>query len=131
MRRGSLVDQQVAQVDIRVAEIVSEYPFTKVLEKQLAGRRLAKELSALMARAVESDIGFDVIGHETAEEGREQPKPILNNAGNNLLGVIGRSLLAEVDIAVDLPDQVDNGKISHLVQIRDRPQRCFKPYRAH
>ena len=98
----ALVDQQIAEVDVGIAQVVAEDALAEVLEEELARRRLAVELAALVARAVEGDVGLAVIGHEPAEERRQQAHAVLHEAGDDLLGVEGRGLLAEVDVAVDL-----------------------------
>ena len=48
--RRTLVDQQVAEVDVGVAEVVAEDALAEILEEELPGRRLAIELAALVAR---------------------------------------------------------------------------------
>ena len=48
--RRTLVDQQVAEVDVGIAEVVAEDALAEILEEELPGRRLAVELAALVAR---------------------------------------------------------------------------------
>ena len=72
LRGGALVDQQVAEVDVGVAQVVAEDALAEVLEEELAGGRLPVELAALVARAVEGDVGLGVVGHQPAEERRQQ-----------------------------------------------------------
>ena len=64
LRGGALVDQQVAEVHVGIAEIVAEDPLPEVLEEELAGGGLPVELTALVTRAVEGNVGLGVVGHE-------------------------------------------------------------------
>ena len=48
--RRTLVDQQVAEVDVGVAEVVAEDALAEILEEDLPGRRLAIELARLGGR---------------------------------------------------------------------------------
>ncbi len=57
LRGGALVNQQIAEVHVRVAQIVAEDALAEVLEEDLARRRLPVELTALVSRAVEGDVG--------------------------------------------------------------------------
>ena len=125
------VDQQVAEVDVGIAEIVAEDALAEMLEEQLARRRLAEELPALVARAVEGDVGFSVIGHQPAEEGRQQRSAIFHQAGDHLLGIKGRRLLTEIDVAVDLASQAQHGHVRNPVRIGQRPERRAKADLAH
>ena len=59
----AFMDQQVAEIDIRVAQIVTEDALAEVLEEELPSRGLAIELTALMSRAIEGDVCFPIIGH--------------------------------------------------------------------
>src|SRR5689334_22196843 len=79
-----------------------------------------------MARAVEGDVRLAVIGHEPAEEWRQQRLAVHHQAGDDLLGVEGRRLLAEVDVAVHLPGQVQLLHLGKLMRIRERPERRAK-----
>ena len=69
------MDEQIAEVHVGVAQVVAEDALAEVLEEELAGRRFAVELAALVARAVEGDVGLGVVGHEPAEEGGSRLMP--------------------------------------------------------
>ncbi len=72
LRGRAFVDQQVAEIDVGVAQVVAEDALAEVLEEELAGGRLSVELAALMTRTVERDVRFGVVGHQPAEERRQQ-----------------------------------------------------------
>ena len=133
LRGGALVDQQVAEVHVGVAEIVAEDPLSEVLEEELAGGGLPVELAALVTRAVEGDVGLGVVGHEAAEERGQQAHPVVDDAGHDLLGVEGGGLLSEVDVAFDLSDHFQHADVRDPVRVGEGPQRrpeAHRPYRA-
>ena len=72
----AFVNQQIAEVDVGIAQIVAEDLLAEMLEEQLAGGRLAIELAALVARAGERDVCFGVVGHQPAEERRQEAHPV-------------------------------------------------------
>ena len=74
-----------------------------------------------MAWAGEGDSRLAVIGHQTAKERRQQRRAVLDDTGDDLFGVEGGSLLAEVDIAVDLAGEPEYGEIGYAVGIRQAP----------
>ena len=74
---GADVNQQIAEVDVGVAQIVAKDLLAEVLEEELAGGRLAVELPALVAGAGERHVGFGVVGHEAAEERRQQAHAVV------------------------------------------------------
>ena len=127
----ALVDQQVAEFDIGVAQVVAEDGLAEVLEEQLPRRRLAIELPALVAGAVEGDGRLAVVGHQLAEEGRQQAHAVLDEAGDDLLGVEDRRLLAQVDVALDLAQPADHRQFADAVRIGQGPQRRAKAQAAH
>ena len=102
LHRRAFVNEKVAEVDIGIAEIVAEDALTEMLEEELAGRRLAIKLTTLVARTIKGDVGLAIIGHEAAEEGRQQRLAIFHQACDHLLGIEGGRLMPEVDIAIDL-----------------------------
>ena len=116
------VDKQVSETDIGVAEVVAENALAEVFEEELTGGRFAIELSALMARAVERDVGLNVVGHQSAEEWRQKLHSVVNEAGNDLFGVKGRCLLAQVDVARDLAEKIEAADIGDPVCVRESPQ---------
>ena len=123
LRGGALVNQQIAEVHVGVAQVVAEDALAEVLEEDLAGRRLPVELAALVSRAVEGDVGLVVVGHEPAEERRQQAHPVLDDARHDLLGVEGGRLLSEVDVALDLAGHAQDGDVGDPVRIGERPER--------
>ena len=122
LHRRTFVDEEIAEIDIGVAQIVAEDVLAEMLEEQLAGGRLPVELAALMSGAVEGDVCLAVIRHQPAEERRQQRLSVHQQAGDDLLGVEGRGLLAEVDIAVDLAGLGEHRHVGELVGIGQRPQ---------
>jgi hypothetical protein len=96
----TLVNEQIAEIDIGIAQVVAEDIFTEMLEKQLAGRRFPIELAALVAGAIKGDIGFPIISHEAAEERWQEPLSIFDQASDHLLGIEGWSLLSKIDKSV-------------------------------
>ena len=127
----ALVDQQVAQFDVGIAQVVAEDRLAEVLEEQLPRRRLAIELPALVAGAVEGDGRLAVVGHQLAEEGRQQAHAVLDDAGRHLLGIEGGRLLAQVDEALDLAQAAGHRQVADAVRIGQRPQRGGKADAAH
>ena len=119
---GTLVYQQVAQVDVRIAEVVAEDSLSEVLEEQLPGRRFAVKLPALVPRAVEGHVGVPVIGHQAAEERRQQALAVFDNACSDLLGVVGGCLLTEVDEPRHFTDQAEILDVRRAKGIRQRPK---------
>ena len=81
------MNEQVAEIDIGIAQVVAEDVFAEVLEKQLAGRRFPIELATLVAGAIERNVGFAIIGHEATEEGWQEPLAIFDQTSDHLLGV--------------------------------------------
>ena len=69
---GADVNQQVAEIDVGIAQIVAKDLLAEMLEEELAGGGLAVELAALMPGAGERDLGLGIVGHEAAEERRQQ-----------------------------------------------------------
>jgi hypothetical protein len=119
--RGSLMDEQVAEVHIGVAKIVPEYAFAEILEEELACGRLAIELAALVAGAVEGDVRLAVIRHQPAEEGRQQGLSVIDQARDDLLGIESRGLLAEIGVSVDLAHHLDHAEIGYAMGVGQRP----------
>ena len=101
-RRRAFMNEQIAEVDVGVAQVVAEDALPEMLEEQLAGWGFPVELTALMARAGEGDVGLGIVGHEPAKERRQQTHPVVDDARHYLLGVETRRLLPEVDVALDL-----------------------------
>ena len=120
-RGRPLVDEEIAKVDVGVAEVIAEDALAEVLEEHLAGRGFAVELPTLMSRAGEGDVSLAVVGHQPAEERRKQGPAVLHEARNHLLGVEGGRLLPEVDVAVDLAGEAKHGHVGDAVRIRQRP----------
>ncbi len=125
------MDEQVAEIDIGVAQVVSKDVLAEMLEEQLAGRRLPVELAALMSRAVEGDVCLAVIRHQPAEERWQQRLSVHQQAGDDLLGIERRGLLPKVDVAVDLARWASTAMSASLVGIRQRPQAACEPDRAN
>jgi hypothetical protein len=117
------VNQQVAEVDIGIAQIVAEDIFAKMLEEQLAGRRFSIELAALVPGTIKGDIGLSIIGHEATEEWRQESLSVFDQAADHLLGIEGRSLVPEIDIAVDLARLPQNGHVGKAMGIGQSPER--------
>ncbi len=133
LRGGAFVDQQIAEIDVGVAQIVAEDALAEVLEEELAGGRLAVELAALVSRAVERDVRRLVVGHEPAEERRQQAHAVLDDARHDLLGVERRRLLPEIDVALDLAGHAQDRHVGDPVRIGERPERrpeADRPNRA-
>ena len=120
---GADVNQQIAELDVGVAQVVAKDLLAEVLEEELPGRRLAVELPALVPGARERDLGFGVVGHEPAEERRQQAHAVRDDARDDLLRVERRRLLAEVDVAVDLARHPEHGHVGNLARVRERPER--------
>ena len=131
LNRRPLMNEKVAEVDIGIAEIITKDPLTEMLEEKLAGRRLAKKLTTLVARTIKGDIGLAIIGHEAAEEGRQQPTAIADHAAHHLLSIEGRRLMTEIDIASDLAGQAQNGHVRKAVSISQSPERRMKADRTN
>ena len=129
--RGADVNQQVAELDVGVAQVVAKDLLAEVLEEELAGRRLAVELPALMPGARERDLGLGVVGHEPAEERRQQAHAVGDEARDDLLRVERGRLLAEIDVAVDLARHSEHGRVGDLARVRERPERRLEADAAH
>ena len=132
--RRPLVDQEIAEVDVGVAEVVAKDALAEILEEDLPGGRLAIELAALVARAVEGDVRLAVIGHQPAEEGRQQGLAVIDQARDDLLGVEGWGLLPEIDVTVHLADHLGDVDVGDAAGIGERPERGAEtqpPDRTH
>ena len=130
----AFVDQQIAEFDVGVAQVVAEDGLAEMLEEQLPRRRLAIELAALVAGAVEGDGRLAVVGHQLAEKRRQQAQPVLDDAGRHLLGIEHRRLLAQVDVPLDFAEPADHGQVADAVAVGQRPQRRAEtqgPHRPH
>ena len=122
----AFVNEKVSEIDISIAQIVAEDALAEVLKKQLAGRRFPVELAALMAGAIERNVGLAIIGHKPTEEGRQEPLAIFHQASDHLLGVEGRSLLSEIDIAVDLARLSQDDHVGKAMGVGHGPERRRK-----
>ena len=127
----AFVDQQIAEIDVGVAQVVAEDGLAEMLEEQLSGRRLLVELSALMAGTVERDGRVRVVRHQSTEERRQQAEPVFDETRDDLLRVERRRLLAEIDVAVDLTQSADHREVGDLMRIGERPQWRVESERAH
>ena len=123
---GPLVNQKIAEIDVGIAQVVAKNALSKMLEEELTCRRLSVELAALMPWAREVNVGLAVVGHKPAKERRQQRLPVLHKACHDLLGIERRGLLAEVDVAIDLAGEVEDGHVRDAVRIRKRPERGAK-----
>ena len=128
---GAHVNQQIAELDVGVAQIVAKDLLAEVLEEELAGRGFAVELPALMPGAGERHLCFGVVGHEPAEERRQQAHAVRDDARDDLLRVERRRLLAEVDVAVDFARHSEHGHVGDPARIRERPERRSETDVAH
>ncbi len=108
--RGAFVDQQIAEIDIGIAEVVAEDRLAEVFEEELSRRRFLVELAALMTRAVERHRCIRVIRHQSAEERRQQAHAVFDDARDDLLRIERGRLLAEIDVAVDFAETSDTAR---------------------
>ena len=122
-RGGAFVNEEIAEVDVGVAQVVAEDALAEMLEEQLARRRFSVELATLVARAVEGDVGLGIVGHEPAKERRQQAHPVVDDARHDLLGVEGGGLLSDVDVALDLSEHPQHGDVGDTGRIGERPER--------
>ena len=125
------VDQQIAEIDVGVAQVVAEDLLAEMLEEQLAGGRFAVELAALVAGTRERDVRLGVVGHQPAEERRQQARAVFRDARDHLLGVESRGLLAEEDAAVHFAEHIGREGLRQPVRVRERPQRSSEAGGAH
>ena len=129
--RGADVDQQVAELDVGIAQIIAEDLLAEVLVEELTGGRLAVELTALVSRAGKGNICLGVVRHEAAEERRQQAHAVVANAGDDLLGVERGRLLAEIDEAVDFADDSRGDDVGDLARVGQRPDGRAKAEPPH
>src|SRR5438477_2569126 len=127
----TFMNKQVSQAYVGVAQIVAKDALAKMLEEQLAGGRLAIELSTLVARAVERNFGLGIVSHQAAEERRQQLHSIVDETGEDLLGVKDWCLLSQVDVASDLAERIEAADVRNAMRVRESPQRRPEAGRTH
>ena len=108
LERGAFVDQEVAERDHRVADVVAEDRLAHLFEEQPPGGMAHEHLTALMARTRPALVRLVVVLHQRAEERREQAVEIGLDGGE-------QPLLVEVP-ALD----VGNDHAAERLQIRRR-----------
>lgn len=76
-----------------------------------------------MSRTGEGDGRFAVVRHEPAEEWRQETHSVLDETRDDLLGVVTRGLLSQIDVALDLADELEGADVGDPVRIGERPER--------
>src|SRR5436309_1411901 len=124
---GPFVNEQVPEPHVGITEVISKNALAEVFEEELTRGRLPIELTTLMARTVEGDIGLGIVGHQPAKEWGQQPHSIVDQTGDHLLGVEGGCLLSQIDVARDLAEKIEAADVGDAVRVRQTPQRRLEP----
>ena len=101
----TFVNQQVAQANVGVAQVSTEYVFTEEFEEFAAGRMFAVELAALVSGAVELSVTDTYILLQCAEEGRSKFRTILFYGSVYLFAVVLFIAAAQLDNTINAGQQ--------------------------
>jgi hypothetical protein len=124
------VDQQVAQLEHRVVEVVAEHRFAQVLDEDATDRAAIVEHAAIVAGTGPELVAFLGIVDQGAEERRLQRLGILLQPADEVPGdELGR-LLGEEDVAVDVVHHLDRDVLEPLAAYQD-DDRQLQPALAH
>ena len=102
LQRRALVDQQVAEIEHGIVEVVAEHRLAQMLDEDPADRAPVVEDAAIVTGAGPELVAFLGIVDQRAEERRLQRLGILLEAAHQVLGDELRRLLGEEDVAVDV-----------------------------
>ena len=103
------MDEQVAQLDVRVAQVGPEQGFAVEIEEHPAQRMVGEELAALVTRAVEFDVAALHVVFQRLEERRQQILRVPLGRIGYLTAEIMPSAVAQLDHA-GYPQQQVLGK---------------------
>ena len=113
----AFMDQQIAQIEHRIVDVVAKDVLAHMFEKDPPHRRAAIKHAAIMARAGPKLIAFLVIVEQRAKERGAQCLGVLPQARGEVLGNKFRRLFCQEHVAI------------RLVQHLDRD--LFQPVMAH
>ena len=117
--RRAFMDQQVAQLDHRVVDVVAEHRLAEMLLEDAADRAAVVERAAVVAGAGPELVALLGVVEQGAEEWGAQRVRVLAQAAGEVLGdELGR-LLGQEDVAVGLVDDVDRQLLEPVVAHQD------------
>ena len=119
LQRRALVDQQVAEIEHGIVEVVAEHRLAQMLDEDPADRASVVEDAAIVAGAGPELVAFLGIVDQFAEERRLQRFGILLEATHQVLGDELRRFLGEEDVAVDIVHHLDGDVLQALAANQD------------
>ena len=126
----AFVDQQVAEVEDRIVEVVAKHRLAKVLHEDAANRAPVVEDAAIVARAGPELVAFLGIVDQRAEERRLQGFGVPLQAAHQVSGDEIRCFLGEEDVAVDVVHHLDRNILQPLAADQNH-NRHLEPAPAH
>ena len=124
------MDQQVAELEHGVVEVVAENSLSEVLDEDPADRAAVVEDAAVVARAGPELVAALGVVDQRPEERRLQRLGILLEPAHEVLGDEGRRLLGEEDVAVDIVEHLDRDVLQALAA-HQHDDRHFQPAPSH
>ena len=119
LERRPLVDQQVAELEHRVVEVVAEDRLAEMLDEDAADRAAIVEHAAIVAGAGPELVALLGVVDQRAEERRLQRLGILLEPAHQVAGDELRRLLGEEDVAVDVVHHLDRDVLQPLAAHQD------------
>ncbi|MET4511062.1 hypothetical protein ABIB81_000366 [Bradyrhizobium sp. I1.7.5] len=131
-QRGTLMGEEVAEVEHGIVEVVAEHGFAEMLDEDPADRTAVVEHAAIVTRTGPELVAFLGVVDQRAEERRLQRLGILLEPADQILGDEGRRLLGEEDIAVDEVEHLDRQILEALApdQEDDREVEAAAPHQV-
>ncbi len=126
----ALVDQQVAELEHGIVEVVAEDRLAEMLDENAADRAAIVEHPAVVARAGPELVAALGVVDQRTEERRFQRLGILLEPAHQVLGDKRRRLFGEEDVAVDVVEHLDRDVFQPLAADQ-HDDRHFQPTPPH
>ena len=108
------MDQEIAEFEHGIVEVVAEHRFAEMLDEDAADRAAIVEDAAIVPGAGPELVAALGIVDQRAEERRLQRLGILLEPAHQVLGDEFRRLLGEEDVAVDIIEHLDRDVLNRL-----------------
>ncbi len=130
LERRAFMDEQVAQFEHGIVEVVTEYGLAEMLDEDAADRAAVVEDAAVVAGAGPQLIAALAVVDQRAEERRLQRLRILLEPAHQVGGDEFRRLLGEEDVTVDVVEHLDRDVLEPLAP-HQHDDRHFEAAPAH
>ena len=124
------MDQQIAEIEHGIVEVVAEHGLAQMLDEDPADRAPVVEDAAIMAGAGPQLVAFLGVVDQLAEERGLQGLGILLEPAHQVLGDELRRLLGEEDVAVDVVHHLD-GDVLQPLAAHEQDDRHLEAAPAH